>query len=787
MKRRIEHGLTAGALLAVVWFFHWTVAVNNGFLDWGDMDYFKLLVRGWQKGQLHLDKAPSPELLALADPYDPELNEGRKLGDATLYRGRYYIYFGAAPALTVMLPYALLTGKEMVMGRAVFIFSVVAFLAASGVWLALRRRYFPTSAVWIAPGGVLALGFGTHLLALAQRPMIWELPIAAGVAFTLLAVAAGFWAIHGRRPLAAMALAGLCVGLAVGSRPTCLLAGALLLAPVWLAVREPQPGRNPWRMALAALVPLAICGVAIMVHNHARFESPFEFGQHYQLSGAYESKLTHFSPRFLPHNVSVYFFQLLRWTAEFPFAQAIGIEISHLADYFGTEEVSGLAVTFPFFSCLLALPLAFGKRDAAERRRLLVTVGMIAAGTVPVMLLILSYFSTCARYQTDFAVGLGVLALIGLLALERWAQPMRFGRWLHAGLVLAIAVTGVIGVLVSFDYHGRSLQKFSPTTWKTLDRVTHATLARVGQALGQIEGPRVLKVRFQAKPAGTVETFWRAADSRAAERIVVEHVGDHLVRFGHARGEAPVTWGRLLRWDTDHTHTVSVQLPSLYGPISADGWAGVMARTAFRARTSVAVWFSGGRALALVTEPVAENVQPGGAVGADFSGEVRSIATRLYRPDEIESGALVDPHAKRGGVLGLRVVLPWKLHDDGEPLFAGGAHFRSSIVFVRAAEGGVKFVYENYAGATIESELVRRAPDGHAVEIELPTFRPEAYGEEHTGPVVIRVDGREVLRTRQVAYPFAWGDEVIGGNPFGTTCAAAFRGWILDAKWQAKK
>ena len=133
----------------------------------------------------------------------------------------------------------------------------------------------------------------------------------------------------------------------------------------------------------------------------------------------------------------------------------------------------------------------------------------------------------------------------------------------------------------------------------------------------------------------------------------------------------------------------------------------------------------------------------------------------------------------------MRVVLPPRLQATGEPLFAGGAHYRSSIVFVRAVEGGVKFVYENYGGETVESQVLTPNPAGHAVELELPTFRPEAYGEEHTGDVIIRVDGHEVVRTVQVAYPFAWGNEAIGRNPFGTTCASAFRGWILDAKWSA--
>ena len=772
-------------MVVVVWFFHWTVAANNGFANWEELDYYQMLVRGWKKGQLHLDYQPSPELLALPDPYDPARNEGLKLGDATLYRGKYYLYFGSAPALTLMLPHALLTGRTMTMGTAACIFVTLAFLTASGLWLAIRRRYFPASAIGMAPLGVLLLGFGTHLLALAQRPMIWELPIAGGVAFTLLAVAACYRAIHGPRPLLAMAAAGLCLGLAVGSRPTCLFAAPLLLGPVWLAWRKNQRGGEWLRLAAAAIVPLGACGVALMAHNYARFDSPFEFGQNYQLSGAFEGQQTHFSLRYLAHNFATYFFHPFRWTGEFPFVLTYGPDVPAIPGYFGTEEVSGVAVTFPFLWFLLALPLAWWRRERAELRPLTAIVGSLGGAAVPVTGLILCYFSTCARYQADFAVGLGILALVGLLALERGAQQVRWG-WLHAPVVAAAAMATLgLGLLLSFDYHGRSVQKGAPATWQRLDRMTYEGLTGIGHRFGWINGPRVIKVRLKSRPVGTVETFWSATDSRAAERIVIGHIGERLIRFGFQRAESAIQWGRPLSWEVDHSHAVEIQVPSLHATGAPTGWEKVVGRFAFRARTAVAVWFSGGRALGLVVEPLPDNLEPGGSLSQDFSGEVRSHASRLFRPDEVQPVGLVALEKKRGGVLSMRLVLPAELQEAGEPIFASGAHYRSSIVCVRAVPGGYKFVFENFGGETVESELVAPAPGGYRVELELPNFRPEAFGDEHTGRVIVRVDGREILRSWQVAYPSPWGDEAYGRNPFGTTCAPEFRGWMLDAKWSA--
>jgi hypothetical protein len=409
----------------------------------------------------------------------------------------------------------------------------------------------------------------------------------------------------------------------------------------------------------------------------------------------------------------------------------------------------------------------------------------MCAGVIPVMIVILCYFSTCARYATDFAVGLGVLSLCGMLGLERWAQSGRRHQTVVTLMVIATAVTVPIGMLLSLDYHARAIQYSAPVRWQALDRSTHTLLANMGHRLGFIDGPRVLKVRFMPQPIGTMETLWRSSDVQLEERILVEHVGEQLIRFGYARGAGAVTWGRRVRWDLEHTHTVSVQVPSLYESDPRGWWANVNTRSAFRERTAVAVWFSGGRALELVVPLISSRVNHGGAVGADFSGEIRKMTSRRFRDDEIEAGDLVAPHLKRGGTLRMRVVLPPRLQEKGEPLFACGAHYQSSIVFVREAEGGVKFVYDNYGGDSIESSLVVPHPAGNVLELELPNFRPDAFGYERKGEVIIRVDGREILRTVQVAYSFAWGDEAIGRNPFGTTCAAAFRGWILDARWSA--
>src|SRR5215207_585833 len=123
---------------------------------------------------------------------------------------------------------------------------------------------------------------------------------------------------------------------------------------------------------------------------------------------------------------------------------------------------------------------------------------------------------------------------------------------------------------------------------------------------------------------------------------------------------------------------------------------------------------------------------------------------------------LAEPLAKRGGTLRMRVMFPDRLQEKGEPIFAAGAHYRSSIVFVEAVQGGLRFCFENYSLPRVHSPVFQPKPEGHAVELEMASFRPDAYGVEATGDVVIRLDGKEMMRTQQVAYPFPWGHEQLG-------------------------
>src|SRR5256885_11759949 len=50
--------------------------------------------------------------LALANPWDPAVDDSLKMQDMALYNGRYYLYHGAGPALILFAPWRLVTDRK---------------------------------------------------------------------------------------------------------------------------------------------------------------------------------------------------------------------------------------------------------------------------------------------------------------------------------------------------------------------------------------------------------------------------------------------------------------------------------------------------------------------------------------------------------------------------------------------------------------------------------------------------------------------------------------------------
>ena len=510
-----------GAL--VIGIFAWSA--EPGFLELksphAEDSYYNLLVQGFRDGQLNMKREAPPGLARLADPYDPAVNAAYivEVGDMSYYKGKLYLYFGVTPALVLFWPYVTLTGHYLPNKDAVVIFFALGFLVAAGLLRAVWRRYFPETKIWVVAVGLLILGLATATLEVVSLWCdVYEVAVCCGFAFTLLALAALWCALHEpKRQVKWLLLASLAYGLAIGSRPSLLFGAIILLMPVaraWRAATEPDTRRRVGLLLAAAVGPVMLIGLGLMVYNTLRFDSPFEFGWHYQLQGGYRPNAARqFSLHYLWFNFRFYFLEPMRWSSHFPFLQTV-LPSPSPSGYFGVGKSYGgiILINYPLVWLVLAAPLAWRDRPVEEVSALRWFVAAVFSLFIVCALTICLFFSASSRYELDFLPALMLLAVIGILGLERvlaslpvWRRIVRWG-W---GLLLGYSVA--VNLLAGVEAHAEA-------NYFAGNFLLHQ--GRADEALGLFQEALALQPESAAFHAGLGSAFYQ---KRQMDEAIVQY------------------------------------------------------------------------------------------------------------------------------------------------------------------------------------------------------------------------------------------------------------------------
>ena len=821
---RLERVLVVGLCAAIGWFYLWTVRSSGDPWKFGleQKDYYNLLIDGWLDGQLHM-KVPVPaELLQLKDPYDPALRPpGLGLHDATFYRGKYYLYFGVAPVVVLMLPFRLWSGIDLPLAVATLIYVYGGFLASVAVFLAIRRRFFSAAGTGAVLLGVLVLGLAGLGPVLLRRPHMWELPIGAGYCFAMLALlcvwrslAAGGDGVvtevkrpgetrsHEIRlvsPRAArrrawwFAGAGLCLGLAIASRPTYLLASPFLAVPLlgwWRTER-----RLPWRPALWALGPLVVIGAAMAWHNYARFDHPLQFGQAYQFSLDYESKMAHFRVSHVPFNVWRYFFSAAEWSRYFPFIAPAALPPKP-PGFGGHDDVYGLLCNLPIAWLALAAPLACWRRDRRERGVLvawLATNAALLAGMAGTLML---FFGSLARYQSDFAPALMLLAAVGLLAVVRWLRVTRTWPWrLAGGLAIggAALFSAAFAVLFSLQLDGLLLER-NPAKYREVARLLNRVPAAAEYLAGARFGPLELTLQAASAAAGTRELLFSAGAAPRVDRFFIVYQAEGRVRFEVESAHGPLHVTPPAVFSPGAAGRLRVTMGSLLPP-DAHPWYGAASEVATAAiNRRLRIDFNGAT---LTDQTPWFGADPGAVILAPTAWPDARAATRIleFRRDEAAVGAFrleseTQARAAAGritlrGTMVLRVSLPRDRAGSREPLIVTGHPGRGDFVAVEYGGGDtVRFLFDHWGGSLRRSEPVEIDPTRvQEIRVTMESLRrPWPFGSARpvvNGPLVIALNGRNVWRVDEEFFVVNPIEIAVARNPIGgTSCGPEFSGVV---------
>ena len=424
------------------------------------------------QGRTSIPAAPDEKLLALENPYDPtaRLESGAEvLFDYALHDGQYYSYFGLTPVLTFYAPYRLLTGHLPAYTTAGLFFALLTVAAAFlCVWEAARRFIQKPTVLGLCLTAA-AVTLGSHVLMLEACADRYHLTIACMQSFFFLVLWSALAACRQRTPwkrCVTFAACGFFTVLLTGSRATGGLAAAGWVIPLFVLVLldKKRPAKGKALDALCFLLPLCIGAGLLMAYNAARFGSPFEFGQTWQLT-LEDIHYNRVRLRDLLPALYYYYLDSLRLTAEFPFVTLHQSFVNHSGNWFyAVANAGALSVPVTWGLCLLfALP------DKARRGKLFVYL-TAACVTLPLALISYAVAGVAHRYVCDI---LPTLCLVGgLTACDLGSRDAREGRGAaSAALGLLCACTLLVALGLSFSNYRDFISQYAPGKYLALYRL----------------------------------------------------------------------------------------------------------------------------------------------------------------------------------------------------------------------------------------------------------------------------------------------------------------------------
>ncbi|HET6250021.1 MAG TPA: hypothetical protein VFE47_20185 [Tepidisphaeraceae bacterium] len=460
--------LTASVAIAAIAIYAWLIS-GGTIAHWHTYtDYYDLLARGFLRGQTHLVEDPAPALLKLADPYDPNLNEGLRLHDASLYRRHYYLYWGPFPALLLAIVRLFPFSSGTQIGDQYLVFAFAAGLLAFNALLLMRIRriVFPEQPAWTAAIALLAAAFAAPVVYMLGHASIYEAAIMGGQCFL---VGGFYFVLRGLefRPRAGwLAAGGFAWGCAIACRFNLIapIGGVAILA-LWRLIRlSPRP-RQAGIPGGLFMLPLILSCAALLFYNEVRFGSPLEFGTRYQLTwlngfGSPPANVL-FSAKYVEPNLNRMWLEPMDIVPEFPFLRCGKVSPSrmireyHLPREYFPEPLAGFATSLPFAWLALIAPLMLGWRmlrgaPGSSQSNWLTLTFLISS--LLAMVPILFVLASTMRYLADVAPSLILLAAMGMWQANQRSKSKIGGLGVVLAGAIVLAVGGaLIGLLLTLS------------------------------------------------------------------------------------------------------------------------------------------------------------------------------------------------------------------------------------------------------------------------------------------------------------------------------------------------
>ncbi len=493
--------------IAVELLYVWFVSVGH-MTTWPDeTNFYGMLAESFLKGQVALPLEPSPLLAGLNNPYSYAERSGISTPmDASYFDGKYYMYWGPAPAV-ILSAWELIAGQSLGDEQVVFLAVSTVFVFSTLILLYIQRRYFPSLPSWLLFLGIVIVATIHPLLWILNWPAIYHGAIASSQAFLVAGLFMALPVMDGMdRSRWRLLAVGTLFALAIGSRLSIVGSIAVLIASLILVMTIHNKEGNKFRYGIKVstflVLPIAVCLLMLAYYNYIRFGDVFETGFKYALTlndlPQYLAERKIFNLAYVIPNIINYVFAPFHVWYSFPFVFPFYERITEfqiflsrfrIPDAYFVEDITGSIAAAPslLFSLYLAFKVICGpiSFDVSSTRPKLLqnrkkefrwTMGimMLTACTAAIPMMV--FFWVSSRYLFDVVPILAIPSVTGawLLYFSTRGYPLRGTLAVLAILSAAIAGT-VISLLLSLSGPVSRFHHLNPGLYETISNLFSPT------------------------------------------------------------------------------------------------------------------------------------------------------------------------------------------------------------------------------------------------------------------------------------------------------------------------
>lgn len=481
----LQYITACSLVLAIIGFYVWTATSNfksfHFIIDGAYDSVYTLyvdLADSFLQGRLSLIAEPSEALISLPDPYDPLQNSDLRLHDASLYQGRYYLYFGPVPALMAFIPWKLLTGKPMPHNLAAAIFAIGGFTISLLLMVLIVRGAEIKGSFLSFMIGILMLGLCNMVLPQLRGPVMYEVASLSAYLFSMLSLFFIFsFLLFERRKIIHLLISSLFYGLAIASRFSYVYGVIIFLIPLWCFLDDQKVFSRGYVRKTAVFLtmfgmPLSVCIGLLLLYNYYRFGNFLEFGLRYQLGIVNPLGHPFFSIQNFWINNYLHLMSGMLINGSFPFFHVQSVTIpatitipSYYPIYWVqlTTPAAGLLVNIPFLWIIIPgwVYLKPWKLESLKPIRYFASLLLLGGAT---NWLVVSLFSfACNHYVIDFLPLFLLLSCLIYFMTYDQLHEVIVGRAIVQCIVITTVVYAVsANIGMSVEGYGHIFKKGNP-------------------------------------------------------------------------------------------------------------------------------------------------------------------------------------------------------------------------------------------------------------------------------------------------------------------------------------